>query len=252
MRASSIEFRLRMPIQVVIVLLGFWAPWIGLWVRFSAGAPVFGQRIPTLEWLALEISRGGVLRFTYATPVVIVLGALAALAGAILRVWGAAYLGYGTVHHLQMQAGGVMTAGPYRYVRNPLYLGGWFMMAAISLLMPPTGALFTMVLVTAFYFRLILGEESFLNAQLGESYRDYLRAAPRLAPRLRPRLPRAEAHPHWLIAALTEVNPIGIFITLAFLSWSYDNLLMVKAVLVSFGVSLVVKALMPRGEVDTT
>ena len=43
-----------------------------------------------------------------------------------------------------------MAAGPYRYVRNPLYLGGWFMMAAISFLMTPSGALFVMVLLQFF------------------------------------------------------------------------------------------------------
>ena len=43
---------------------------------------------------------------------------------------------------------------------------------------------------------------------------------------------------------LTEINPIGVFITLAFFSWSYDNLLMLKAVLVSFVLSMVVRGLM--------
>jgi protein-S-isoprenylcysteine O-methyltransferase Ste14 len=227
-------------IQIVIVLLGFWAPWVSLWDM--------GRRVCTLEWLPLEVSRLGILSFTVATPVVIVLGALAALAGAVLRVWGAAYLGYGVVHDMKMQAGGVMSAGPYRFVRNPLYLGGWFMMAAVSLLMPPTGALFVMVLVTFFYLRLILGEEAFLAAQLGEPYREYLRAVPRLVPRMQAGLPRATVQPHWMVALLTELNPIGIFVTLAVLSWTYDNMLMLKAILICFGISLVVRALMPREE----
>jgi len=75
-----------------------------------------------------------------------------------------------------------------------------------------------------------------------------LRSVPWLMPRLRSVLPASAAKPHWLIAVLTEINPIGIFVTLAFLSWSYDNLLMLKAVLISFGISLVVRACMPRGE----
>lgn len=233
-----------MLIQIVIVFLGFWAPWIDL---SSTGALDPGWRVATLEWLALEISRMGIVSFTVAAPVVIVAGALAAGAGAVLRVWGAAYLGFEVVHHGDMQAGAVMAAGPYRYVRNPLYLGGWFMMAAISLLMPPTGALFTMILVTVFYLRLILGEEAFLAVKLGDPYREYLRAVPRLLPRFRSGLPRASAQPHWLIALLTELNPIGIFVALACLSWTYNNLLMIKAILISFGISLVVRALMPRG-----
>ena len=235
-------------IQIVIVILGFWAPWLNLPALSGID---FGRRISTLEWLALEISRSGLVRFTYATPIVIVAGALAAFLGALFRVWGAAYLGYSTVHHAEMQAGTVMAAGPYRYVRNPLYIGGWFMMAAISLMMPPSGALFTMVLVSVFYLRLILGEEAFLATQQGEPYRTYLRAVPRLIPRLRSRLPRTSAQPHWFVALLTEINPIGIFFTLAVLSWRYDNLLMIKSILVSFGLSLIIRGFMQRADATT-
>jgi protein-S-isoprenylcysteine O-methyltransferase Ste14 len=235
MKASALEFRLRMWIQIGLVFLGFWAPWLG---------PLdWSGRISALAWLAMEISRLGIVSFSVATTMVIVTGALAALLGAVLRVWGAAYLGYGTVHHGEMLGGELMAAGPYRYVRNPLYLGGWFMMLAICLQMTPSGALFTMVLVTIFYLRLTLGEEAFLAATLGESYKEYLRAVPRLLPRLRSGLPASAAKPHWLIAVLTEINPIGIFVALAFLSWNYDNLLMVKFILASFLLSMVVRGL---------
>ncbi len=236
MRASSIEFRLRMLILVAIVFIGVWAPWVGPWN--------FSQRISTLEWLALEISRTGWVSFTVATPVVIVFGALIAAVSMVLRVWGAAYLGYDTVHHGQMQAGSVMAAGPYRYVRNPLYIGTWFMFAAISLLVTPSGALFILALTIFFQIRLILGEEAFLSGRLGEPYREYLRAVPRLVPRWRPNLPHAEVRPHWLAAALTEIMPIGAFVTLAIVSWRYDNQLMLSAILVSLVASLVVRGVM--------
>ena len=42
-------------------------------------------------------------------------------------------------------------------------------------------------------FRLILGEEAFLTGQLGEPYREYLRAVPRLIPRWHSNLPQADA-----------------------------------------------------------
>ena len=236
MRASAIEFRLRMVIQIVIVFIGFWAPWLGGWD--------FGHRISTLEWLPLEMSRLGLVSFTVATPIVIVLGALAALAGALLRVWGAAYLGYSTVHHGDMQAGAVMADGPYRFMRNPLYLGGWFMMIAVSLLMPPSGALFTVVLLTVFYLRLILGEEAFLAGKLGQPYEQYLRAVPRLIPRLRSSLPPAGNKPHWLTAFFTEVMAIGAFFTMAVLAWFYDQQLMLEGILWSFLASLLARGLM--------
>jgi protein-S-isoprenylcysteine O-methyltransferase Ste14 len=234
-KATAIEFRLRMIIQVVIVFLAIWAPWVTPWnIKLHMSA---------LEWLPLQIGRTGIVSFAVAVPIVIALGALLAAAGACLRVWGAAYLGYDVVHHSLMQAGRVMAAGPYRYMRNPLYLGGWFMMAAISLLLTPSGALFMVVLIGFFYLRLILGEEAFLTAKLGEPYQQYLRAVPRIIPRFRTALPAAEAKPRWLTAILTEIMPIGTFITMAVVPWTYDNIAALNAILVCFVVSLIVRGL---------
>jgi protein-S-isoprenylcysteine O-methyltransferase Ste14 len=234
---SATLFRFRMMINAAIVILGFWAPWIDAW-----GA---GSRISLLEWLALDLSRTGLASFTVATPVVIVAGALVAAVGAGLRIWASAWLGSGVVLHGQMQAGTLMADGPYRYVRNPLYLGIWFVFAALALLMPPTGALFMMIAASIFQLALIFGEEAFLAAQFGEPYRVYLLAVPRLFPRLRTTLAPSGNKPHWLQAALSEITPLGVFITIAFLSWTYDNRLMARAILVFFGLSLVVRALMP-------
>lgn len=241
MRASAIEFRLRMWILVALIVIGFWSPWIQ--------ALDLGRRFSALAWLALQMSRLGIASFAVATAVVIVLGGLVAALGAVLRVWGTAYLGYGTVQHGSMQCGALMADGPYRYVRNPLYLGGWCMMIALSLTMPPSGALFTVVLTGFFYLRLILAEEVFLTDRLGEAYRQYQGAVPRLIPRLRASLPSAGNQPHWFTALLTEMNPICIFVTVAFLSWTYDNELMIKAIVIGFGISLVLRALAPAAPV---
>ena len=235
MKASAIEFRLRMVINAAIICLGFWAPWIeGLGT---------GRRIPLLEWLPLELSRLGLLRFSAAASVVIVAGALFAAIGAILRVWGSAWLGPGTVIHSQMKAGVVIADGPYRYVRNPLYIGLWFTLTALSLLLPPTGALFVLIVEPVFLLRLILGEEAFLADQLGEPYQNYLRDVPRLLPQVRNSLTPSGRKPRWLIAMLSELNPIGVFLTLAVLSWSYDYRLMLKAIIVTFGVNLMARAI---------
>lgn len=246
MKASALLFRFRMIVLATIIIIGFFAPWIQLWG--------VGKRISLLEWLALELSRAGLLSFTVATPVVIVCAALLAAIGAWLRIWASAYLGHGIVIGARMQAAAVNADGPYRYVRNPLYLGMILWVAAMCVIMPATGALFVLIGVPLVALGLIAGEESFLAAKLGDPYRAYLRAVPRLFPRLRTTLQPSGNKPHWLQAVTSEITPIGVFITIAFLSWTYDSRLMERAIMISFGVSLVARALIlgikPKSSTD--
>ncbi len=235
MRASALEFRLRVFIHVTLILLGFWAPWIEWWN--------IGRRISLLEWLALELSRLGAVSFAYATPAVIVCAILIAALSAWIRVWATAYLDPSIVHASSMNAGKVMASGPYRYVRNPLYLGTTLMAAAMAFAMPVSGAVFALVLVIFFDLRLILGEERFLSAKLGEPYQAYLQSVPRLIPRLRTTLAAGPRPADWPRAILSELTPIGVFVVTAIFWWRYDAGLVGRAYLVSFGVALIAQAL---------
>ena len=226
-----------MLINAAIVVLGFWAPW--------QAAGFGGKRIPVLEWLPTEIARMRLLSFADAFLAVIVFAALVAALAAVLRVWASAWLGPSTVISRSMHARGVTADGPYRFLRNPLYVGLWLMFAAVAVLMPPSGALVTLVLEGVFIVRLTLGEEAFLTAQLGEPYLAYLRAVPRFFPRLRTNVPRSNARPHWALAFATEITPIGIFVALACFSFSYNSRLIGQVMLISFGISLIVRALTP-------
>ena len=236
MGATRIEFRLRMVIMPILIALGFWAPWIGV-----RGV---GTRIPLLEWLPLELSRLGLLSFSLAVPLVIVLAALISAKVMVFRLWGAAYLGPATVIHRNMRGEALVASGPYRYVRNPLYIGLWAMTTALAFLMPVSGALFVALVVPVFLLRLTLGEEGFLTCELGQPYRDYLCAVPRLVPRFPSTLPPAASKPQWLRAVFAEFSPIGVFLALAVFSWSYNNLLMEKVILVCFGISIVARGLL--------
>ena len=235
MRATALEFRLRMVINAAIIVLGVWAPWV----------PV-EQRLYALEWLSREAARAGLMPFSTAvTALLIVSGVLAALA-VTLRVWGTAWLGPATVTGLDMKASSVVASGPYRYLRNPLYMGLWCMVAAIALLMQPSGAAVSMVLLTVFLLRLTLGEEAFLSARLGNPYRAYLRAVPRFLPRLRNNLPRSDARPQWVRAVLSELMPIGVLVAVVVFARTYDAHLMTRIILIGLGCSLVARAFLPR------
>lgn len=238
MKASYFEFRFRVWIMVFLIALGFWAPWIE-WLRLE------NRATHTWGWLALELSRMGLDMTSGFVLINALLIGLAALA-AWIRVWGAAYLGTYTVGNAEMKAGHVLADGPYRFVRNPLYIGSFLCLGVICVLMPPSGAAVTLVLLAVFLFRLILGEEAFLAARLGEAYSAYKQAVPRLIPSLRPRVAASGRKPHWGNALLGEAMPLGILISFAALSWQYDSHLLERAVLISFGISLVTRALVSR------
>lgn len=238
MKSTQFEFRFRMVIAGVLYLFGFWAPW----TRFGNVAP------DTTAWLALStwIARLHALRLDQATLLVTVLAIVCAVAGAALRLWGTAYLGSTIVQSSAMHAGTLMAAGPYRFVRNPLYLGLWIFSLGVSILMPPSGALFFVVALGIFYLRLILGEEDFLAEQVGPAYLEYCRTVPRLVPSIARRIPGSGAQPRWLEAAIAECYPAGFALCLAILAWRYEPLLLIRCLLICFGISLVARAMLPR------
>jgi protein-S-isoprenylcysteine O-methyltransferase Ste14 len=235
MRGTALEFRLRMFINAAIIVLGVWAPWIAL-----------DRRVLLVEWLPLELARLRLIPFSAAVPTVLAAAAILAALGAILRVWGTAYLGPATVIHPAMKASATVASGPYRYVRNPLYIGLWCMVAAMALIMPPSGAAFSLILMTVFLLRLTLGEEAFLSASLGDPYRAYLAAVPRFLPRLRTYLPRSAATPQWVRALAAELTPISVCVAIVVLFWDYNVSLVGRIILVGFGLSLITRALQPR------
>lgn len=112
--------------------------------------------------------------------------------------------------------------------------------------MPTVSAAVTLVLLAVFLLRLILGEEAFLASRLGEPYRAYCKAVPRLVPSLRPRIAAGGRKPHWGDALLGEILPLGVLVSFAALSWQYDSELLIRAVLISFGISLVARALVSK------
>ena len=144
-----------------------------------------------------------------------------------------------------MQGASIVADGPYRHLRNPLYLGIWLHSLALSLLMPVSGAIFTILAVTFFESRLIAGEEPFLAANQGSAYLAYQRIVPRILPSLSPRTPASGARPHWLAAALGESYMILAALAFLVFGWRYNAFLLTKCILISLGISLIVRALNP-------
>jgi protein-S-isoprenylcysteine O-methyltransferase Ste14 len=237
MKATPLEFRFRFFILAAIYVLGFIAPW-NYWLHLDS--------IRTWQLLAAWPARSGWLSFSTATIAVLLLGIVWALKGAFLRTWGTAYLSPSVVQDPALHGEAIIAAGPYRCVRNPLYLGNFIHTLALALLMPPSGAIFCILAIGIFQLRLIAAEEFFLTAKLGEPYLAYCAKVPRLIPALTPRVPASTMQPNWPTAFLGEIYMWGVVASFAILGWRYNSILLIKGVLVSLGVSLIVRAFLPR------
>jgi protein-S-isoprenylcysteine O-methyltransferase Ste14 len=237
MKATAFEFRFRFLFGVIIYLLGFIAPWNSL---------LHLDSIRTWQFLAAWPARSGWIGFSAATIAVLVIGIVCAFAGAFLRTWGSAYLDPSIVQAGAMHGDSVVAAGPYRHLRNPLYLGTFFHTFALALLMPPSGAIFCIVAIAFIQLRLIAGEESFLTAKLGAPYIAYCAKVPRLFPSITARVPASPVQPTWPKAFLSEIYMWGVFVSFAVLGWRYNSVLIIKGVLISLGISLIVRAFIPK------
>ncbi|WP_260703098.1 methyltransferase family protein [Edaphobacter flagellatus] len=240
MKASAFEFRFRYLIHTVVYVLGFTTPW-NKWLHLDT--------VRTWQWLAWLLARQGWLSFSVATNVVLVVGIAWAIKAAWLRTWGAAYLGSGVVQDASMHGDRIVAAGPYRYMRNPLYWGTFVHTLALALLMLPSGAIFSIVILGLFQLRLIGGEEAFLTAKLGEPYKEYCSKVPRFFPSFRPQVPAAAVRPAWGVAILGEIYFWGVAISFLVLGWRYNAILIMQGVLVSLGISLVARAFVPKPQV---
>jgi len=236
-KASAVEFRMRYVVHLVIYVVAFVAPW-DYALHLDQGRSL---------WLpgALAIERAGWMTLTGASNALLIAGILFAVAGAWLRTWGAAYLSSAVVKDGAMHGAGVVADGPYRYLRNPLYVGTWLHTVALALLMPASGAVFALVLIGVEQLRLIGGEESFLTRTLGEAYVAYAARVPRLWPALRARVPGSGARPMWLGAVVGEIYMWGVVVAFVAVGWRYNAQLVIQGVLVALGVSLVARAFVP-------
>ena len=241
MRASALVFRLRYPLHFVILALGFWAPWIAL---LSPGSALASRQS---TWLTLTnlAARNTVLSFSSATICLLVAGIILSSGAALLRTWASAYLGASIVKDQTMHGTEVTAGGPYRFLRNPLYAGVFLHTIALSLLMPPTGSIFAVVLILVLEVTLIAGEEAFLTQSLGSEYIAYREAVPSVFPTLRPTIPAASNSPRWLQALLGESYVIGVALAFAVAGWHYNAMLLIRCVVVSLGVSIVARAFIP-------
>ncbi|HLI94963.1 MAG TPA: isoprenylcysteine carboxylmethyltransferase family protein [Candidatus Baltobacteraceae bacterium] len=146
-----------------------------------------------------------------------------ALAGELIRCWAVGYSGV-TTRDDRVTAPELVTAGPYAYVRNPLYVGNFITAAGFALAFTG-GNVFgaragliaaSLGTMAAVYGIVIPHEERYLRSQFGEPYERYCACVPQIVPAMQPPLrqvqsdtPRGEWKPD--VIARAEKNTFLTF-----------------------------------------
>jgi len=110
----------------------------------------------------------GSLRFWIGVPAVV--------SGLGFLLWGIGTLG---VKNTSALRDGFVSAGPYRYSRNPQYTGDFFVFAGMSIIANSEVVLVTHLLTSFVFVLAPLAEETWLEEQYGETYTAYKCTAPR-------------------------------------------------------------------------
>jgi protein-S-isoprenylcysteine O-methyltransferase Ste14 len=124
--------------------------------------------------IAAALRGGGI------APTRVLLGTGGAAAGVLLRLYAVRQIGRGArVFHAHARAG-MVSSGPYRWTRNPLYLAAALMLCGLGLI---AGAGWTAVALLPAtllaYTPIVLIEERSLIALFGDSYQRYIAEVPR-------------------------------------------------------------------------
>jgi protein-S-isoprenylcysteine O-methyltransferase Ste14 len=113
--------------------------------------------------------------------------------GAVLLLWG--YLQYRLVGNYRTGRGGggpglevppdrIVAVGPYRYLRNPMYLGHLIFMLGLAVTFSSWLAVALLAFHAVWFHRRVLRDEAHLEARFGESYRVYKKDVKRWIPGL--------------------------------------------------------------------
>ncbi len=104
------------------------------------------------------------IRFLIGVPVTVI--------GALLVTWGVATLGIKNTYGLR---NGFILNGPYRYTRNPQYLGDMILFIGISLISNSLYVLVVHILMILVFLFTPFAEEAWLEKQYGDNYINYKR-----------------------------------------------------------------------------
>jgi hypothetical protein len=130
--------------------------------------------------------------------------------GQLLRAWVLGTVPHGTSgQDPYLEAVSLNTTGPYAHVRNPLYLGNFFICLGLALFAENAwAALLGLGFFALQYAFIVPAEEHFLLERFGPAFEAYRTHVPRWAWRFRVDAPSAAVRFDWRRALKKEHNPL--------------------------------------------
>lgn len=125
--------------------------------------------------------------FAKPTAAAFAAGGCVLVLGELARFWGVAYAGPLTRVTGSVGAPSLIVAGPFSYVRNPLYVGNILMYVGVGIManaLSPWLVLGAAVYFVFQYSMIVSLEEEFLSREFGETYAAYKQEVPRFVPRI--------------------------------------------------------------------
>jgi protein-S-isoprenylcysteine O-methyltransferase Ste14 len=133
--------------------------------------------IPLVVVACELVLRGGVLAFDpWGVPLLVLGYAQYRLVGNFRTAHGGGGPG------IDNQPTRIVTEGPYRLTRNPMYLGHIIFMLGLAVTLRSVVALAILVLRAIWFHRRVLADEARLAARFGAEYTDYARRVKRWVP----------------------------------------------------------------------
>jgi protein-S-isoprenylcysteine O-methyltransferase Ste14 len=181
------------------LFVGMWAGWAAVWIAMARKAKEPAQS----ETAASRLSHVGPLiiaAYLLAAPAPLpvpslhgrfvplaiwpaALGAALGFAGLAFCVWARVTIAANWSGDVQLKRDHeLIVAGPYRWVRHPIYTGLLMMFAGTALAVGEWRAALAVVIAAAAFWRKLGLEEALMRRQFGEAYARYAARVPALIP----------------------------------------------------------------------
>ena len=161
-----------------------------------------------------------ILLLIYAQPTVAstVLGLLAVILGEFIRIYSVGFIGKVSRTRSDSLGQQLVTEGPFALVRNPLYVGNFFITLGFSLFSGVAWLLLLVLSLFAFqYWYIVQYEEQLLTTHFGAKYQAYMNRVPAWLPKRMPSIQDFDCPQEIKLALQSEKRTLTTIVSLLFL-----------------------------------